>query len=276
MGFAVPAQKSNRPLVMGANHVVAAGHYLSALAGLAMLDAGGNAVDAGVAAAIATGVLEGTHVSVAGVAPIITRMAETGVVETISGLGCWPAAATAEYFRRYHGGKIPVGVGRTVVPAAPDAWITALERHGTMSFADVAAPAIRIAREGFPAHAFMAAFIRKNRALIERFPSTAAIYLPGGRPPDMGDLFVQSDLAASLQYMADEEQAQARLGRERGLASARAAFYRGDIAAKILAFHREQGGLLSARDLADFRVGIEPPVEGSFGDLTVWTCGPWC
>ncbi len=86
MGFAVPTHKSNRPLVMGANHVVAAGHYLSALAGLAMLDAGGNAVDAGVAAGIATGVLEGTHVSVAGVAPIIIRMAETGAVETISGL----------------------------------------------------------------------------------------------------------------------------------------------------------------------------------------------
>ena len=275
MGFAVPTHKSNRPLVMGANHVVAAGHYLSALAGLAMLDAGGNAVDAGVAAGIATGVLEGTHVSVAGVAPIIIRMAD-GVVETISGLGCWPAAATAEYFQRHHGGKIPVGVGRTVVPAAPDAWITALERHGTMSFAEVAAPSIRIAREGFPAHAFMAAFIRKNRAMIERFPSTAAIYLPGGRAPDMGDLFVQSDLAATLQYMADEEQAQAGKGRARGLAAARAAFYRGDIAAKILAFHREQGGLLSARDLADFRVGIEPPVEGRFGDLTVWTCGPWC
>ncbi|MGH7068618.1 MAG: gamma-glutamyltransferase, partial [Acetobacteraceae bacterium] len=276
MAFALRADKSTRPLVMGSRHVVTAGHYLSALAGLAMLDAGGNAVDGGVAAGIATGVLEGTHVSIAGVAPIIVRMASTGVVETISGLGCWPQAATSEYFERCHGGKIPIGIGRTVVPAAPDAWITALERYGTMSFADTAAPAIRVAREGFPVHAFMAAFIRKSRTMIERFPSTAAIYLPGGRVPEMGEVFVQSDLAATLQYMADEERAQARKGRAHGLAAARAAFYRGDIAAKILAFHREQGGLLSARDLADFRVGIEPPVEGRFGGLTVWTCGPWC
>jgi gamma-glutamyltranspeptidase / glutathione hydrolase len=275
MSFPPPRQKSNRPLVMGTNHVVAAGHYLSALAGMEMLEAGGNAVDAGVAAGIATGVLEGTHVSVAGVAPIIIRMA-TGTVETISGLGWWPAAATPEYFTRHFGGKIPVGVGRTVIPAAPDAWITALERHGTMSFADVAAPSIRVAREGFPTHAFMSAFIAKRRDMMERFPSTAAIYLPGGHVPAMGEVFVQTDLAATLQYMADEEQAQARNGRAAGLAAARASFYRGDIAKKILAFHREQGGLFTARDLAEFRVGIEKPVEGRFGDMVVWTCGPWC
>lgn len=275
MPFPLPTDKSNRPLVMGTNHVVAAGHYLSALAGLEMLEAGGNAVDAGVAAGIATGVLEGTHVSFAGVAPIIIRMA-TGAVETISGLGWWPAAATPEYFAKHYGGKIPVGVGRTVIPAAPDAWITALERHGTMRFADVAAPSIRIAREGFPVHAFMAKFIAKQRAMIERFPSTAEIYLPGGDLPAMGQVFVQTDLAATLQYMADEEWSEARHGRANGLAAARAAFYRGDIAAKILAFHREQGGLLTARDLAEFRVGIEKPVEGRFGDLVVWTCGPWC
>jgi gamma-glutamyltranspeptidase/glutathione hydrolase len=260
---------------MGKNHVVAAGHYLSALAGLEMLEAGGNAVDAGVAAGIATGVLEGTHVSFAGVAPIIIRMA-TGVVETISGLGWWPEAATPAYFAEHFGGKIPTGVARTVIPAAPDAWITALERHGTMSFAEVAAPSIRICAQGFPAHAFMANFIAKRRAMIERYPSTAEIYLPGGRPPAMGEMFIQKDLAATLQYMADEDSAQAGHGRLAGLAAARAAFYRGDIATKILKFHREQGGLFTAKDLADFRVGIEQPVEGRFGDLVVWTCGPWC
>jgi gamma-glutamyltranspeptidase/glutathione hydrolase len=209
------------------------------------------------------------------VAPIIIRMAD-GTVETISGLGYWPAAATPEYFAKHFGGKIPIGVGRTVIPAAPDAWITALERHGTMSFADVAAPSIRIARDGFPAHAFMANFIAKRRDMIERFPSTAEIYLPGGRPPAMGDVFVQTDLAATLQYMADQDRAAARHGRAAGLAAARAAFYRGDIATKILAFHREQGGLFTAKDLADFRVGIEAPVQGRFGDMVVWTCGPWC
>lgn len=275
MAFPLPEKKSNRPLLMGVNHVVAAGHYLSALAGFEMLEAGGNAIDAGVAAGIATGVLEGTHVSFAGVAPIIIRMAD-GSVETISGLGWWPAKATPEYFVKHFEGKIPIGVGRTVIPAAPDAWITALERHGTMSFAEVAAPSIRICKEGFPTHAFMAKFIATQRAKMERFPSTKEIYFPGGNPPAMGQVFIQNDLAATLQYMADEESSHARAGRGAGLAAARDAFYRGDIAAKIVAFHRAEGGLVTAKDLADFRVGIEKPVEGRFGDLIVWTCGPWC
>src|ERR1700749_4779878 len=116
MAFPLPEKKSNRPLLLGVNPVVAAGHYLSALAGLEMLEAGGNAIDAGVAAGIATGVLEGIHVSVGGVAPILIWLAERQEAVTISGLGCWPKKASAEYFQKHHGGKIPVGVERTVVP----------------------------------------------------------------------------------------------------------------------------------------------------------------
>src|SRR5438309_6467168 len=127
-------QNANRPCVMGITHTVAAGHYMSAQAGLQMLEAGGNAIDAGVAAGIATGVLEGIHVSIGGVAPILIWLAERREAVTISGLGCWPKKASAEYFQKHHGGKIPVGVERTVIPAAPDAWITALEKYGTMSF----------------------------------------------------------------------------------------------------------------------------------------------
>jgi gamma-glutamyltranspeptidase/glutathione hydrolase len=269
-------QKANRPCVMGVTHTVAAGHYMSAQAGLQMLEAGGNAIDAGVAAGIATGVLEGIHVSIGGVAPILIWLAERGEAVTISGLGCWPKKASAEYFQKRHGGKIPVGVERTVVPAAPDAWITALEKYGTMSFAEVAAPAIRIAREGFPVYPHMANFIRDNEKAIRRFPSTVDIYLPHGRPPELGEKFVQSDLAATLQFLADEERAASRDGRVAGLSAARAAFYRGDIARRILAFNRAEGGLLDEEDLALFRVGVEPPVRGEFGGVSVLTCGPWC
>jgi gamma-glutamyltranspeptidase / glutathione hydrolase len=269
-------QNGNRPCVMGVTHTVAAGHYMSAQAGLQMLEAGGNAIDSGVAAGIATGVLEGIHVSVGGVAPILIWLAERGEAVTISGVGCWPKKATAEYFQKRHGGKIPVGVERTVVPAAPDAWITALAKYGTMSFAEVAAPAIRIAREGFPVYPHMANFIRDNEQAIRRFPSTEEIYLPHGRPPELGEKFVQSDLAATLQFLADEERAAACGGRVAGLQAARDAFYRGDIARRILAFNRAEGGLLDEDDLASFRVGIEPPVRGQFGDVSVMTCGPWC
>jgi gamma-glutamyltranspeptidase/glutathione hydrolase len=269
-------QKANRPCVMGVTHTVAAGHYMSAQAGLQMLEAGGNAIDAGVAAGIATGILEGIHVSIGGVAPILIWLAERGEAVTISGLGCWPKKASAEYFQRHHGGKIPVGVERTVVPAAPDAWITALEKYGTMSFTEVAAPAIRIASEGFPVYPHMANFIRDNETAIRRFPSTVEIYLPHGRPPAVGEKFVQTDLAATLQFLADEERAAVRGGRIAGLQAARDAFYRGDIARRILTFNRAEGGLLDEDDLASFRVGIEPPVRGQFGDVSVMTCGPRC
>src|SRR5580704_13336299 len=134
--------KSMRPTLYGSRHAVSAGHYLAAAAGFAILEAGGNAVDAGCAAGIALGVVQPDLVNFAGVAPIIIRLAD-GTLETIAGLGHWPRAMPADAFMREHGGKIPNGVRRTVVPAAPDAWITALERHGTMSFSDVSAYAIR-------------------------------------------------------------------------------------------------------------------------------------
>ena len=93
-------QNANRPCVMGVSHTVAAGHYMSAQAGLQMLEAGGNAIDAGVAAGIATGVLEGIHVSIGGMAPILIWLAERGDAVTISGLGCWPKKASVEYFQK--------------------------------------------------------------------------------------------------------------------------------------------------------------------------------
>src|ERR1700710_355454 len=138
---------SYRPTLYGTRHAISAGHYLAAMAGFSILEAGGNAVDAGCAAGMALAVLQPDLVNVAGVAPILIRMAD-GTVESIAGLGWWPKTLPADLFMREHGGKIPDGVLRTVVPAAPDAWITALRRRGTMRFADVAAPAIRFASEG--------------------------------------------------------------------------------------------------------------------------------
>ena len=161
-------------------------------------------------------------------------------------------------------------------PAAPDAWITALARYGTMKFSEVAAAAIRFAAEGFVMYPHMAQIIAEQAEGYRRWPSSAAIYLPGGGPPRAGQIFVQSDLGASLQYMADEEQGAAKGGRGAGLEAARAAFYRGDIATAILRYHRENGGLLSADDLANYRSTVEAPVRAAFDGIDVYTCGPWC
>ncbi len=260
----------------GPHHAVSAGHYLAATAGIAVLEAGGNAVDAGCAAGMALGVLLPDLVNVAGVAPILIRMAD-GTAETIAGLGHWPAATPPDVFLREHGGKIPDGVRRTVVPAAPDAWITALERHGTMGWAELARHAIRFARDGFAVFPLLHESIRNHHDEYARYPSNAAIFLPGGRIPAVGERFVQSDLARSLQYMADEAAAaEAKGGRLAGLAAARAAFYEGDIARAIVVHQKAEGGWLSAADLAQFRSRIEPVVRRPWRGHEILACGPWC
>lgn len=263
-------------VLMGDRHMVSAGHSAAAHAGFLILEAGGNAVDAGVAAGIALGVLQSDIVNVAGVAPIMIRLGATGEVVTIDGLGVWPAAASAEAFRREHGGRIPNGLLRTVTPAAPAAWIAALDRFGTMSFADITRHAIRFAADGFPVHRTMAEFVGEQAANFARFPQNAALYLPRGKPVAVGDRLVQTEVAATLQYMADEERTRAGQGRSAGLAAARAAFYEGDIARQIADYHGEHGGWLTREDLRSYQITFEPPVRTSHRGIEVFTCGPWC
>jgi gamma-glutamyltranspeptidase/glutathione hydrolase len=263
-----------RPTLHGTRHAVSSGHYLASAAGFAILEAGGNAVDAGCAAGIALAVLHADEVDFAGVAPIMIRTHD-GRVVTIDGLGTWPAGIPADVFMREHGGTIPPGLLRTVIPAAPDAWITALRDFGTMTFADVAEAAIRLARDGFAVFPLLAENIEMRRAGYERWPANAAIYLPGGRPPRVGERFVQGDLAATLLLMADAERAAAG-DRAAGLEVARAAFYEGDIAQLIAAYHAEHGGYLTREDLASFRCRYEPAVATRWRDFELLTCGPWC
>src|SRR6266513_3062759 len=140
---------------IGTRWAVAAGHPLAAEAGARVLAADGNAIDAGVAAGMTLGVVHPDMVSVAGVAPILVHLARAGETFQVSGVGPYPRASTLEYFRGL-GNQIPPGLPRTVVPAAPAAWCGALERWGTMSFADVAAAATEHAGRGFPVSSFSA------------------------------------------------------------------------------------------------------------------------
>ena len=265
-----------RARIMGTRHMAAAGHYLAAQAAFQVLEGGGNAVDAGCAGGIALTVLQSEYVGFAGVAPIMIHLAETGEVVTIAGLGPWPKAASLERFHREFGGAIPPGVLRTVVPAGPDAWITALRRYGTMRFGEVAAAAIRFARDGFPAPRLMCDILAGYADNYRRWPDSAAIFLPGGAPPRPGGLFVQADLGRTIQFMADEEASAAGKGRDAGLDAAHAAFYRGDIARAIARHQAENGGWLSREDLAAYRSPVVPPVRARFADTEVYACGPWC
>lgn len=266
---------AHRAVVSGTRHVASSGHYLASQAALEILEAGGNAIDAGVAAGLVLGVVHSDQVNVAGVAPMMIYLAQEKRVVSIDGLGGWPKAASCDDFVRAHGGAVPEGLLRTVVPAAPAAWIMALREFGTKSFSEVARAAIRFARDGFVMYPFLADRIVEAQAKYERWPSNAEIYLPNGRPPAVGDIFVQSDLAKSLQYMCDEEAA-ASGGRIEKLQAAHHAFYKGDIARAIVTFHAENGGLLTAEDLAEYAPRIEEPQRTSFRGVDVYSCGFWC
>jgi len=266
---------TTRPPIEASRHAVSSGHRLASEAALAILDAGGNAVDAGVAGGIALGVLYPDLVNVAGVAPIILRMADSGEVKTIDGLGTWPKAADVAFFEREFAGQIPEGILRTVVPAAPASWLTVLQEFGTMSLADVAAAAIRCARDGFEVYPLLADNIAANRVKYAAHPSSAAVFLPGGEPPAVGDTFRQTDLAGSLQYMVDEEKA-AGGSRADGLQAAYRAFYEGDIAATICDYHSAHGGWMTRADMADYRVRYEAPLTAPFAGAEFYTCGAWC
>jgi gamma-glutamyltranspeptidase/glutathione hydrolase len=265
-----------QPMVIGHHYMASAGQYLATEAAHAILRAGGNAIDAGVAGGIALGVVHSDQVQFSGVAPMLIYLADRDETVSIAGLGWWPKALNIEKFIRDHNGTIPMGILRTVVPAAPDAWILALQRYGTMSFGEVAASAIRYARDGFAVHTVMATFLQDKVEDYRRWPQNTAIYHRDGAPLGEGDRLVQTDLGRTIQFMADQEKAAASKGRDAGLAAARDTFYCGDIAQTIAKYHRENGGLLTTEDLAEYRSEIEKPLRYAFKGTDVLSCGPWC
>jgi gamma-glutamyltranspeptidase/glutathione hydrolase len=268
--------RSTRPVVMGTHHMVSAGHYLAAAAGYRILEAGGNAVDAGVAAGLCINVTQADLTNIGGVAPILTYMADSSTVEAISGLGWWPKAASLEFFQRQQGGRIRRGINRCVLPSAIDAWLTALERHGTMKLADVAAPAIELAADGFPMHDVMLDILSTPSALegMRQWPSTRSVFLPNGHLMPLGARVVQKDLAGTLRMLVETEDG--AMTREAGIRAARDRFYTGDIAERMVRFSSEQGGWLTMQDLAEFHVTVEEPVKTTYRGYEVYACGPWC
>jgi gamma-glutamyltranspeptidase/glutathione hydrolase len=271
-----PPYTSTRGLaVSGARWAIAAGHPLAAQAGARVLEAGGNAIDAGVAAGLCLGVVHCDMVSFAGVAPILVHLAATRDTQQVSGVGPYPRAVRLEHFLERFGGELPPGPPRTVVPAAPRAWLAALERWGTMSFADVAAPALECAERGFPVSTFSAYQMAANEASYRRWPTSAERLLREDRALRAGEVLVQPELAATIRTMIRAEH-RAGGSRAAGVRAASDAFYRGEIAKIIAAFLREHGGFLDEYDLATFEVEIGPALTVSFREFEVAACGFWC
>src|SRR5689334_19510835 len=200
-----PPRQSWRPTVIGKRYAVACGHYLAAAAAMRVLDRGGNAVDAGVTAAMALAVVQPDIVSFSGVAPTLIYPRSERKVHSIAGLGYWPAATSVERLSEEGKGAIPHGLLRTVMPAAPATHVEALRRFGTISFEEAATPAFELARDGFAAYPVFVRHLEKYHELYRRWPSSAAVYLPGGKPPRLGQIFKQEELSRAIGSMIDAE-----------------------------------------------------------------------
>ncbi len=266
--------QAHRPAVMSPESMVSSTHYLATTAGLEILKAGGNAVDAGVAAGLCINVLEPHLTNFGGVAPIMVYEADARRIGTISGLGRWPMRASIGWFMDNYDGDMPEGIPRAVTPAAAGAWLHALARYGTMTFTQVATPALELAERGFPVYPRLARVFETEAAQIATIPSAAPTFLPNGRPPRVREVWRQPELACTFQRLMAAERGAAN--REAGIEAARRLFYEGEMAEEMARYSASQGGLMTGDDLARFRVGEEPPVSVDYENYTVYACGPWC
>jgi gamma-glutamyltranspeptidase / glutathione hydrolase len=271
-----PPPQTHRPTITGNHFMASTGHYLATAAAVRILERGGNAIDAGVTAGMCINVLQPDMTNIGGVAPIVLYSANDKQVRSISGLGTWPKAVDREYFIRECGGEIPSGVHRCVMPAALDAWLTALKEFGTMTVADVVEAPRILAEEGFRAYNFFCKNIEAEAETLAGWPSTAETYLPNGRPPRVGERFVQPGLGNLFRMLVEAEEGAQHLGREAGIQAARDRFYKGDIAERTAAFFQEHGGFLTLSDLQEFSVEVETPASARYRDYTIYSCQPWC
>ncbi len=268
-----------RPEVVGSVGVVAAGRHFAAEAGMRMLARGGNAADAGVAATFAAAVTEISHFGLGGEVPIILHLADRGEVVVINGQGPAPAAASPDVFRRQQG--IPsAGPSAGTVPAVVDALAIVLAEFGTLSLADVLAPAISLA-DGFTWYEFLTRYLMPEVERVRSFPSGARVYLqgPGGTIPEAGSIFRQPELARTLRALVEEEQKHLHQGRKASIYAGRDRFYKGDIGQKIAQAVQDAGGLLTAADLASYKGRVERPTRITFrtrhGTFEVFKTGFW-
>jgi gamma-glutamyltranspeptidase/glutathione hydrolase len=280
---------TTRPVVMGRRGVISSGHYLASAAGLRMFARGGNAVDAAVAAGLALAVLKPQDNGIGGEAPMLVYDPRSRRTVAINGQGTAPARATIDWFRSQGISLIPGnGLLAATVPAAFDAWITVLAEFGTLSLGQVMEPALEMAADGFAMYPGLHnRIIRQEARFRAEWPTTAAVYLPGGRVPAIGDRFCQPDWAASMGQTVEAEALALRAGADRrsALQAARDVFYRGPIARAIARFAAEtevvdqtgvaHRGLIAYEDLAGFLTRIEAPVTTGYRGLTVHKCGPW-
>jgi gamma-glutamyltranspeptidase / glutathione hydrolase len=276
---------TTRPQLAGTFGMVASTHWLASAAGMAVLEAGGNAFDAAVATGLTLQVVEPHLNGPGGEVPVIGHAAATGETFVLSGQGSAPAAATIAAFEALGIDLVPGnGLLPATVPAAFGTWMLLLARYGTLRLRDVLSYAIGYAADGYPLLASASATIEAMApTFTDHWPTSASVYLGGGVPPP-GSRFANADLAATYARILAEAEA-AGADRETQIEAARRAWYEGFVAEAIDRFlaqaeimdvtGRRNRGLLTGADLAGWRASVEPPVSFDYHGLTVCKTGPW-
>jgi gamma-glutamyltranspeptidase / glutathione hydrolase len=250
--------------------MVASTHWLASAAGMAVLERGGNAFDAAVAAGFTLQVVEPHLNGPGGEVPSLFYSVDRGEPLTLCGQGVAPAAATIERFRELGYDLIPgTGVLAACVPGAFGGWLLLLREFGTWSLQDVLAFAIDYADNGFPVVGGMRLSIERQADLIAGWPASADLYLP---VPELGSQFRNPGLAATYRRIVEESDGGSR---DAEIERARELFYEGFVAEEIHRFCQQEGGLLTQADLSAWRATLEPVVSYEYGGTTVCKTGPW-
>jgi len=274
-----------RPMIMSARGVVSSGHYLATEIGLDVLRDGGNAFDAAAATGFALTVLMPHQNGIGGEVPMVVYSSADKKVWVVSGHGIAPRAATIERYLEMGIRVIPGdGFLPALVPPAFGSWILLLRKFGSLRLSRLLAPVIELTRIGFPMYdALHASIAGSANRFRDEWPSSAEVFLVNGEPPKPGAIWRQPDWAATFDRLRalDEKHGQ----RDDGLRAACDAFYRGEIAERIVAFAQAthvrdasgqaHNGLLTLEDFSDFNPRLEEPARTDYHGIEVCKCGPW-
>ena len=269
-----PAGSALRPAVVGPTGGVSTGHPLTTAAAFSILLKGGNAFDAGVASLIAGGVLEQDLYSLGGEALVLVYPKQEGKVTSVVGQGWAPKAVNVDWYLSRNKDLEGEGLDPAVVPGALHAALTVLEKWGTMTFAEVAAPGIAYAEHGFPMRNSTARSIRGQRKFFESWPDNRTYWLKAdGSEYKPGETIKLPALARTLKRMAEAERAAKGRGRAAGIVAARDRFYKGDIAKEMVAFLQKHGAPFDLSDFAEYYARIEEPAKTTYRGYTVYKHG---
>ena len=291
MSFVNPNPFTTRPVIDGTFGVAAATHWIATAVAMGILERGGNAFDAGIAAAFTLQVVEPHLNGPGGDVPVIIydqrQHKGTGAPVIVCGQGPAPAAATIAHYRGHLGLDIIPGTGllAACIPGTFDTYMMILEQHGTMQLRDVLEAAIGYARNGHPLVERAVATIDTVKDLFsEHWPTSAAVYLPGGKVPVQGALFCNHKHAETYERILAEAEAGGG-NREAVINRARKVWSQGFVAEEIDTFCRTQEimdvsgrrhkGVLTGQDMATWKPSIEAPVHLDYKGMRVFKPGPW-